>query len=144
VRWRAAVVARKMGGTPPPRVVRTLKREGAAFRAGPTGEVGTVLRTSGFEVVWVRKEHEVIDSKWFESSRIDVLVVVQGQLRVEFPLGVHATRTLRVGDVLVLPARTKCRGYRWPRTSRRATVFLAIYPIGRDRSRFGRHAATRS
>jgi hypothetical protein len=32
------------------------------------------------------------------------------------------------GDLLVLPANTRCRAYRWPRDSRTAAVFLAVYP----------------
>jgi hypothetical protein len=76
---------------------------------------------------------EAIDPDWFESQRVDLLIVVAGRLRVDFERWREPSRVLGVGDVLVLPPRTKCRAYRWPRTSRRATVFLAVYPVG------GRH-----
>lgn len=32
------------------------------------------------------------------------------------------------GDMLILPAQTACRAYRWPREAEQATIFLAIYP----------------
>lgn len=116
----------------PPRILRTLKREGTRLRTGPTGEVGTIFRGEGLEVVWVRKEGEEIDPDWFLSRRVDILMVVQGRLRVEFSGGHSPTSVLGVGDVLVLPPGTKCRAYRWPRKSRRATVFLAAYPVRRS------------
>jgi len=115
----------------PPRVVRALRREGRWLHRGPTGEVGTIHRQSSFEVVWVRKEREAIDPRWFEMSVVDVLVVVQGRLRVDFEDQKWRSRVLGPGDALVLPPGTKCRAYRWPRRSRRATIFVAIYPKGR-------------
>ena len=123
-----------MGRKVLPRVIRTLRRDGTRLRTGPTGEVGTVHQGSGFEVVGVRKHREAIDSEWFESPRVDLLMVIQGRLRVEFFEKHQPPRVLGVGDVLILPARAKCRAYRWPRTSRRATVFLAVYPAAGVRS----------
>lgn len=125
-------------------MVRTLKREGSRVRTSPTGEVGTIYRGSGFEAVWVRKQYEVIDQNWFESPRVDLLMVVKGRLRVEFPGGNELPRILEVGDVIVLPPRTKCRAYRWPRTSRRGTVFIAVYPVRPGRSLPGRRRGGRS
>ena len=125
---------RRARGRNRPLVLRTLKREGTRVREGPTGEVGTIYRGQGLEVVWVRKEGEMIDPHWFMSRRVDVLMVVQGRLRVEFSKRHSPTAILGVGDVLVLPPGTKCRAYRWPRSSRRATVFLAACPTGRNSS----------
>lgn len=130
----ASAATPDMGGKVRPRVIRTLKKDGSGLRTGPTGEVGTVYHGSGFEVVWVRKQREALDPNWFESPRVDLLVVVQGRLRVEFLEKRQRSQVLGVGDVLVLPARAKCRAYRWPRRSRRATVFLAVYPDGSGRS----------
>ncbi len=31
------------------------------------------------------------------------------------------------GDILVLPPDTPCRAHRWPRSARKATVYLAVY-----------------
>jgi quercetin dioxygenase-like cupin family protein len=55
-------------------------------------------------------------------------VVLQGQLKVEFEAPDQADRVLKPGDLLVLPAHTRCRAYRWPRDQVQATVFLAVYP----------------
>ena len=112
----------------PPAIVHALRREGRNLRRRPTGEVGLVHRDAAFEVVWVRKQGERVDPRWFSSSEVDLLVVVQGRLRVEFAEGPVVPRTLGVGDVLILPPHARCRAYRWPRTARRATVFLAVYP----------------
>jgi len=116
------------GARRPPAIVRVLRREGRNLRRRPTGEVGLVHRHASFEVVWVRKQGERVDPRWFSSPEVDLLIVVQGRLRVEFAEGPPAPRTLGVGDVLVLPPNVRCRAYRWPRTARRATVFLAVYP----------------
>jgi hypothetical protein len=115
------------------RVLRLLNGERSPERSGPTGDVGTIFRGSGFEAVWVRKQAEAIDSSWFSQNGVDLLFVVQGRLRVEFEDPHEPKRTLEVGDVLVLPARTKCRAYRWPRAARGPTVFIAVYPEGRRR-----------
>ena len=116
------------GSSRGPRFVRVFRQEGTARRTSPTGSVGRVFRGSGFEVVWVRKKGEEIDDRWFSQSGVDVLAVLTGRLKVEFP-GTTRTRVLGPGDVMVLPPRARCRAYRWPRSSRRATIFLAIYPV---------------
>ncbi len=122
-----------MRSSPRPRTYRTLRHEGSVRHASATGEVGQLVRTAGFEVVWVYKRGEVIDPNWFSLPTVDVLAVVRGRLRVEFADQREPPRILGVGDVLVLPPRTRCRAYRWPRSARTATVFLAIYPIRRRR-----------
>ena len=116
-----------------PRIYRTLRREGLNRRRSVTGEVGQLLITAGLEVVWVYKRREVIDPNWFSLPTVDVLAVVRGRLRVEFADRREPPRILGAGDVLVLPPRTRCRAYRWPRSARTATVFLAIYPVRRRR-----------
>ncbi|HZY93173.1 MAG TPA: hypothetical protein VFG07_10450 [Thermoplasmata archaeon] len=119
-----------------PRVFRSLQQEALHRRDSPTGTVGRLFRGSGMELVWVRKQGEEVDPHWFSSRAVDILIVVQGRLRVDFSDHRFPSRTLAPGDVLVLPPRTSCRGYRWPRASRRATVFLAVYPSrGRRRGR---------
>jgi len=90
--------------------------------------VGTVFSGEGIEVVWVRKAGERIDPEWFVPESVDLLTVLRGRLRVEFKDRRWRTRVLEPGDVLVLPRSTACRAYRWPRTSRAPTVFLATYP----------------
>ena len=114
-----------------PKVVRALRGEGQRIRHGPTGDVGAVYRDSRFEVVWVRKRRELVDRRWFSSRDVDILTVLQGRLRVEFADVREPPRVLEAGDLLVLPPNTKCRAYRWPRNTRRATVFIAVYPVRR-------------
>ena len=116
-----------------PKVIRALRGEGQRVRHGPTGDVGTVYADPRLEVVWVRKQRELVDPRWFSSPEVDILTVLQGRLRVEFADAREPPRILDAGDLLVLPPHTKCRAYRWPRNTRRATVFVAVYPIRRPR-----------
>ena len=97
--------------------------------ATPFGEVGTVFSGSGIELVWVSKQGEPVDEDWFRSEDVDLILVVQGQLKVEFESPDHADQVLDVGDLLVLRAGERCRAYRWPREARAATVFVAAYPV---------------
>jgi hypothetical protein len=59
---------------------------------------------------------------------VDLLVIVQGQLRVEFERQESGPLVLQTGDLLVLPPNTRCRAHRWPRERQEATIFLAVYP----------------
>lgn len=113
---------------PQPRVFRTTKGEADGVRKAPYGEVGLLYSDERFEVVWVSKGDEAIDPDWFFSGAVDVLIVVQGRLRVEFESPANAPQILEPGDVLVLPPETRCRAYRWPREVTTATVFVAAYP----------------
>jgi len=115
---------------PEPRVFSVLRGEALRTRSGPFGEAGTLCSADGIEVAWVSKSGEQVDPDWFCSDQVDVLMVVQGQLRVEFESAAWPDRVLSGGDVLVLPAGCRCRAYRWPRDAAEATVFLAAYPAG--------------
>ena len=94
--------------------------------------MGTLHSDGQIEAVWVSKRAEAVDSGWFSQDAVDLIVVLQGRLRVEFADPGHAARTLEPGNLLVLPPATKCRAYRWPRTADGATVFLAVYPARID------------
>lgn len=107
-----------------------LRAEASEVRSTPFGPVGTLYAGSDIEVVWVSKQDEEIDPGWFVSDQVDVLAVVQGQLRVEFEADSGEDGILGPGDVLVLPPLCACRAYRWPRDAEEATVFLAAYPSG--------------
>ncbi len=113
-----------------PRVFRIPREEALEIRQSPFGSVGTVFRGEGIEAVWVRKQGEAVDPDWFSQPATDLLLVVEGKLRVEFERPDLAPQVLEPGDLLVLPPDTRCRGYRWPRDTEGATVFLAVYPIG--------------
>ena len=104
-----------------------------AVKETPFGRVGTLFESAGvegagLEVVWVSKSAEEIDPGWFSYDHADMMLVVQGQLKVEFKDHPHNDCVLRPGDCLVLPPRTQCRAYRWPRDCAEATVFVAAYP----------------
>ena len=92
------------------------------------GAGGTVHSGDGIEVVWVAKQDEPIDADWFSTDTVDLMLVVRGRLRVEFADQAFPELTLDTGQLLVLPAHTRCRAYRWPRDSREATVFVAVDP----------------
>jgi hypothetical protein len=119
---------RSESGPMAPRIYRTLAAEATTVRWSPTGTVGHLYTGEGIEVVWVSKQREAIDRRWFELATVDLLLVFQGSLRVDFEDTRFPSRTLRKGDFLVLPPSTRCRAYRWPRSARGPTVFLAVYP----------------
>lgn len=105
-----------------------LDGEGTDVRESRFGRVGTVYSGEGIELAWISKSQDEIDPGWFEADTVDVLLVVQGLLRVEFEQEGRADLTLGPGQLLVLPAKTRCRAYRWPRDAPEATVFVAAYP----------------
>jgi uncharacterized protein len=113
------------------RVVNVLSGEAAHVRPTPFGDVGTVFSSPDMEVVWVSKLGEPVDEHWFSSHDPDVILVVQGQLKFEFEDPAEADRVLGVGDVLTLPALTRCRAYSWPRHAGQPAVFVAAYPASR-------------
>ncbi len=115
-------------GSDGPRVFHALMGDALETRPSAYGGVGRVFTGEGLELVWVRKEAEEIDPGWFSQSAVDVLVVLQGGLRCEFEDAAFSARDLVPGDILVLPANTRCRAYRWPRDQPEATIFVAAYP----------------
>jgi hypothetical protein len=112
-------------------VFNVLRGEASQIRSTPFGDVGTVFSGQGIELVWVSKLGEGVDENWFSSQDVDLILVVQGQLKFEFESPDQPDRVLSVGEVLVLPAGARCRAYRWPRDARAATVFVAAYPTSR-------------
>ena len=113
---------------PRPQVFDLVRGEAATKTATAFGLVGRVYSGEGIEVVWVSKDAEQIDSEWFVSSKVDLLLILQGRLRVEFEDEALETLTLEPGQLLVLPPNTRCRAYRWPREATQATIFVAAYP----------------
>jgi hypothetical protein len=111
------------------RIFRVLSREAVNIRHSSTGDVGLLYSGEGIEVVWVSKAAEKIDRRWFRYPPTDLIMVVRGWLRVEFRGKERSPRTLGPGDFLVLPPRTPCRAYRWPRSTAKPTVFVAVYPV---------------
>lgn len=116
-----------------PHVFRLLQGEALDIHQSPTGTVGRVFRGEGLEAVWVAKQQEAIDTAWFSQSTTDLLVVLQGQLRVEFEQEHLEPLVLEPGEMLVLPAHMRCKAYRWPRDRQEAAIFLAVYVVRDDR-----------
>ena len=114
----------------PLQVFDVLRGEAEHLRSTPYGAVGTVFSGSGVELVWVSKRDEPIDEGWFCSDEIDLILVVQGQLKFEFEAAWRSDLVLGPGQVIVLPAGERCRAYRWPRDAGDATIFVAAYPVG--------------
>lgn len=110
-------------------VFNVLAGEASHVCASPFGEVGTVFSGRRMELVWVRKQGETIDDSWFRMKEVDLIMVMQGQLKLEFDSLGEQDRVLGAGDVLVLPADARCRAYRWPRDAEQATIFMAAYPM---------------
>jgi hypothetical protein len=103
-------------------VFNVLRGEASQVRSTPFGDVGTVFSGQGIELVWVSKRGDPVDENWFSSEEVDLILVVQGQLKFEFASPSQPDRVLSVGEVLVLPAGERCRAYRWPRDTSEATV----------------------
>ncbi len=112
-----------------PQVFDILSNAALEITHSPYGSVGKLFTGEGLEAVWVKKDAEEIDPGWFSQPMVDLILVAQGQLRVEFERSDLEPRLLKPGELLILPANTRCRAYRWPREAKQGTVFLAVYPI---------------
>ena len=137
----SVLVMAEDGGEPGPQVFNVLRGDASQVRSTPFGDVGTVFSGRGLEMVWVSKLAEPVDEDWFFSAEVDLILVVQGQLKFEFEAPGQPDRVLGVGDALVLPAGVRCRAYRWPRDAREATIFVAAYPAGGEAGRWARRVA---
>jgi hypothetical protein len=111
-----------------PTVFNVLRGQALEVSHSPYGSVGELFAGEGVEVVWVAKQGEDVDPGWFSQARVDLILVVQGQLRLEFERTELSDQVLGLGDFIVLPANTRCRAYRWPRDQREASIFVAVYP----------------
>jgi len=109
-------------------VFNVLRGEAGHVRSTPFGDVGTLFSGRSMELVWVSKQGEPVDDSWFQMKAVDLIMVLQGQLKFEFDSADHDDRVLGVGEVLVLPPDARCRAYRWPRDASQATIFVAAYP----------------
>lgn len=114
-----------------PRVLNVLRGQALDIKQTPFGRVGRLFTGEDLEAVWVSKQSEEIDPDWFSQEQIDLILVVQGQLRFEFEREDLEPRALVTGDFMILPAGTRCRAYRWPRERPEPSIFVAVYPAAR-------------
>lgn len=119
-----------------PRIFDIVGGEAEAVKETPYGNVGLVYAGAGIRAEWVSKRGEAVDPGWFSQDVVDLICVVQGELREEYERADISTQTVRAGQVLILPPGVRCRAYRWPREAQETTVFLAVYPVV-DRSTVG-------
>lgn len=112
-----------------PQVFNLLSDEALEITHTPYGSVGRMFTSEGIEAIWVKKEAEEIDPSWFSQPLVDLILVVQGALKVEFERADLSPCILSPGEMLVLPDNTRCRAYRWPRDAKEGTIFLAVYPV---------------
>ena len=96
-------------------------------RQTPYGSVEDVHGGDDLEAWWILKDGEEIEPSPAVMDRDDLLYVAEGALCLE--LEGREPRVLEAGDVLVIPAGTRFRGYRWPRDGS-ACRFLAVAPAG--------------
>jgi quercetin dioxygenase-like cupin family protein len=118
-------------GTQCMQVFHVLEGDALRIKSTPYGHVGSLYSDERIEAVWVRKQDEEIDPDWFSQPMVDLILVMQGQLKVEFE-GDQEDQLLNQGDVLILPGNTRCKAYRWPRESEEEAIFLAIYPVASE------------
>jgi nitroimidazol reductase NimA-like FMN-containing flavoprotein (pyridoxamine 5'-phosphate oxidase superfamily) len=109
-------------------VFNVLRGEASHVRSTPFGDVGTVFSGRSMELVWVSKHGGPIDDSWFRMKEVELIMVLQGQLKFEFESAEHDDRVLGQGEVMVLPPAARCRAYRWPRDASQAAIFVAAYP----------------
>ncbi len=111
-----------------PRIFNLLADDALEITHSDYGSVGRMFTGESMEAVWVKKEAEEIDPGWFEQPMVDLILVVQGQLKLEYERPGLGSPVLKPGEMLVVPANTRLRAYRWPREAKEATIFLAVYP----------------
>ncbi len=111
-----------------PEVFRVPLKEALEVQTSRTGDVGRLFTGEGLEAEWVYKKQEDVDADWFCYPSVDLLVVIEGQLKVEFERNGLEPRLLNPGDVLVVPPNTRCRAFRWPPESPDAAIFVAVHP----------------
>lgn len=111
-----------------PRAFRILERDALEIHETPYGAVGTLYSGDSIEAQWIAKQNEAIDPEFFTSPRVDLILVVQGHLRVEFEDPRAEAVTLGPAELLVLQPNVACRAYCWPRDAAAPTVFVAFFP----------------
>jgi mannose-6-phosphate isomerase-like protein (cupin superfamily) len=108
-------------------VIDLIERQALTMEESSFGAVGLVHSGPDLEAWLVRKDDEDVEPTLAVMDRDDLLVVIEGSLRLE--LDGEESRLLRAGHLCVIPAGTPFRGYRWPRDGE-ACLFLAVTLAG--------------
>ena len=93
----------------------------------PYGSVEKVHAGADLEAWWILKDGEEIEPGPAVMDRDDLIYVAEGALQLE--LEGREPLVLQAGELFVIPAGTRFRGYRWPRDGGPCR-FLAVAPIG--------------
>jgi mannose-6-phosphate isomerase-like protein (cupin superfamily) len=112
--------------------VNLLSGEGLTYDETPYGRVAVVASLPGFRVAWIYKDQEPIDPSLDVKDVDDLIVMLQGGLKLELRGDDTQDIVLGPGDAFVIPAGVPFRGYRYPREQAEPTIFLGIYPIKED------------
>ena len=104
-----------------------LSGEGLTWRETPYGRGALVASQPGFEIVLICKDREPIDRALLTMEVDDVIVVLQGGLKLELRANDPQDVVLAPGDAFIIPASVPFRGYRYPRDQAQPTIFIAVY-----------------
>lgn len=99
----------------------------------PYGAVGVLHAGADLQAWWIWKDEEEIEPTLSMMDSEDLLYVVRGSLRLEHEG--HEPVLLHAGEVFVIPAGRRFRGYRWPRDGG-PCLFLAVARAGATFTRF--------
>jgi len=108
--------------------VNLLSGEGLTYSETPYGRVAVVASLPGFRAAWIYKDQEFIDPSLDVKYVDDLIVMLEGGLKLELRGDEPQDIELRPGDAFVIPAGVPFRGYRYPRDQAQPTIFLGIYP----------------
>ena len=106
-----------------------LSGEGLTYTETPYGRVAVVAELAGFRAAWIYKDQEPIDPSLDMKDVDDLIVTLQGGLKLELRGDEPQDVVLGPGDAFVIPAKVPFRGYRYPRGQAEPTIFLGIYPL---------------
>jgi len=109
--------------------VNLLSGEGLTYSETPYGRVAVVASLPGFRAAWIYKDQELIDPSLDVKQVDDLIVMLQGGLKLELRGDQPQDIVLGPGDGFVIPAKVPFRGYRYPRDQVEPTIFLGIYPL---------------
>lgn len=94
---------------------RTVKEERDASR-GVIYRVAELENTNGLMVEWVMKRHWNVEPGWYTVESDDLVIVTLGALRLDFRDSDRPSVVLQMGDCILLPSGTVCRGTAVPTT----------------------------